>query len=135
MTSKKEATAIATDFAVSKVDRIHGEQTIAICFEHVSGREVALALSEQEAAVLLVRLLAALQTEDKTPQTSPTTPLQRHSDTSVLRVAEITVRIDPDMALLLIETADGLQIPFTLSHYALAGLGEALARLREHKGN
>jgi hypothetical protein len=117
----------ATDFSVDRVQRLLGEGLIALLLKHATGRRLGFALSEQEATVLLVRLIDALRSDDKGPQDQRTLYLDRESSaSSALPVKTFHVNLQGDEAILIAETEDKLQIPLSFPASNLAALSAAL---------
>lgn len=122
------------DFAVGAVQRLHGEGAIAISFEHVSGRQFAFALTEQESSALVVRVLSALHTDDEAPQTKPTIRLQRRKrEISSLEIEAFGVSVSGNEARLLLETSNGLKVPFVFPASDLRTLKELIDKAENDK--
>jgi hypothetical protein len=134
--SDQKGTPLATDIAVESVTRVHGEQLIALVLSLPTGKTIGMALSEQEASILVVKLLDALRTDDKAPKAERTLHLDRASGAAAaLPVEAFQANRNGAGAVLSIQTADKLQIPFSFPSATLEPLGKAFLGLAQAPEN
>jgi hypothetical protein len=106
---------VATDFFVEKVFRIQGEDVIALVLKHLTGQTVGMGLSVREASVLLYRLLDALRSDGKDAQEPRKLHLDRETgQAAAFPVRQISIEVENDLAYLVMETQEGIQIPFSV---------------------
>lgn len=106
---------VATDFFVESVRRVYGEDVIALVMKHITGQRVGMGLSVRESGVLLYRLLDALRSDDKGPQEPRRVHLDRETgQATAFPVRQVSVEIENNAAYLVMETQEGIQIPFSV---------------------
>ena len=119
--------AFTTEISVDRVQRILGEGLIALILKLDSGKTLGLGLTEQDASALLLRLTDALRSDDKGPQAERTLHLDPLSGKpTALPAAAFSLHFQGDQAILVVQTQDGLQIPFSCAASALVKLAVAL---------
>jgi hypothetical protein len=132
----EDSIPLATDIAVDRVQRLLGEGLIALVLKLPTGEKIALSLSEQEATVLLVRLIDALRSDDKGPQDQRTLYIDRDSSaSSALPVKSFHVTVQGDEAILIAEIEDRLQIPLSFPALSIVALNAALIKAANKSAN